>query len=86
MDIQAAQADLGTTQRTVAIRTGSAYYGFWTARERLRLGLERVRLAQQLEDIARKRLCQRGDRCQRVPVGATGKRSRIVGAGDLLIG
>ena len=56
LDIQAAQADLGTTQRTVAIRTGSAYYALWTARERLRLGLERVRLAQQLEDIARKRL------------------------------
>lgn len=54
--VRAAEAELSNARRTIALRAGAAYYGFWQARERLRVGQTRQQLAEHLESIARRRL------------------------------
>ncbi len=56
LGVRTAAAELANTRRTLAVRAGGAYYGFWQARERLRVGQSRHQLAERLEAIARRRL------------------------------
>jgi len=56
LGVRAAEAELANARRTLALRSGAAYYGFWQARERLRVGQTRQQLAERLEGIAQKRL------------------------------
>jgi len=56
LGVRSAEAELANARRALALRAGAAYYGFWQARERLRIGQSRQQLAERLQGIARRRL------------------------------